>query len=248
VALGEAAPNVERRLIVNADDFGLSPGVNEGIIRSHEEGIVTSASLMVRQAAAAEAASYARRSPRLSVGLHLDLGEWEFRGAEWRIRYEVVPMDQSEAVEREVESQLDRFHDLVGTHPTHIDSHQHIHRDQPARSAVLAAASELRIPVRDMTEEIRYLGDFYGQDDTGNPLPELVSVAALVRRVSELPAGTTELGCHPGLDDKLPSAYGRERALEVEALCSREVKAAITEVNVSLISFRDVACSPLRAR
>ena len=66
----------ERTLIVNADDFGLSPGVNAGVARTHEEGIVTSASLMVRQPAAEEAAAYARATPALGVGLHVDLGEW----------------------------------------------------------------------------------------------------------------------------------------------------------------------------
>ncbi|MGA2658858.1 MAG: ChbG/HpnK family deacetylase, partial [Verrucomicrobiota bacterium] len=57
---------LRRGLIVNADDFGLDPGVNRGIIKSHEYGIVTSASLMVRWPAAAEAAAYAREHPELS--------------------------------------------------------------------------------------------------------------------------------------------------------------------------------------
>ena len=59
--------------------FGLSEGVNRGIIRAHEQGIVTSASLMVRYPAAAEAARYALQHPRLSVGLHLDMAEWVYR-------------------------------------------------------------------------------------------------------------------------------------------------------------------------
>jgi len=53
----------ERRLIVNADDFGQSPGINRGIMEAHERGIVTSVSLMVRWPAAVEAAAYARRLP-----------------------------------------------------------------------------------------------------------------------------------------------------------------------------------------
>ena len=61
-----------RFLIVNADDLGLSPVVNEGIFRAHRDGIVTSSSLMVRQAAAAEAASGLSCNPGLAVGLHLD--------------------------------------------------------------------------------------------------------------------------------------------------------------------------------
>jgi predicted glycoside hydrolase/deacetylase ChbG (UPF0249 family) len=74
---------VPRRLIVNADDFGLCHGVNRGIIETFERGILTSASLMVRYPAAAEAAAYARLHPELSVGMHLDLGEWVFKEGEW---------------------------------------------------------------------------------------------------------------------------------------------------------------------
>ena len=79
-----------RELIVNADDFGRSPGVNRGIVRAHEHGVVTSASLMVRWAAAPEAARYARERPDLSLGLHVDLGEWEYRDGRWEPAYVVV--------------------------------------------------------------------------------------------------------------------------------------------------------------
>ena len=65
-----------RYLIVNADDFGQSRGINRGITEAHEQGIVTSASLMVRWPAAPEAAAYARSHGSLSLGLHFDFGEW----------------------------------------------------------------------------------------------------------------------------------------------------------------------------
>src|SRR5215218_4254874 len=102
----------KRRLIVNADDFGLSPGVNRGIIRAHEQGIVTSASLMVRPAAAAEAAAYGRGHPRFGLGLHLDLYEWDCRDGQWA--YQVVPRDDARAVAGELRRQFDAFRALVG--------------------------------------------------------------------------------------------------------------------------------------
>ncbi|HZB97351.1 MAG TPA: ChbG/HpnK family deacetylase, partial [Candidatus Sulfotelmatobacter sp.] len=74
-----------RLLIVNADDFGMSTGVNRGVIRAHSEGIVTSASLMVRRAAAADAVRIARGYPRLSLGIHLETEEWEYRDGEWMV-------------------------------------------------------------------------------------------------------------------------------------------------------------------
>ena len=59
-----------KRLIVNADDFGLSPEVNAGIIRAHRDGILRSASLMVAEPAARDAAELARENRDLDVGLH----------------------------------------------------------------------------------------------------------------------------------------------------------------------------------
>ncbi len=60
-----------RRVIVSADDFGLSEEVNEGVERAHREGVLTTASLMVTGPAAADAVARARRMPGLRVGLHL---------------------------------------------------------------------------------------------------------------------------------------------------------------------------------
>ncbi|HMC98912.1 MAG TPA: ChbG/HpnK family deacetylase, partial [Ferruginibacter sp.] len=65
--------NLPKQLIVNADDFGQSKGINEGIITAHEQGIVTSASLMVRYEHANDAAKLSLRNEELSVGLHVDL-------------------------------------------------------------------------------------------------------------------------------------------------------------------------------
>src|SRR5689334_13160068 len=62
-----------RRLIVNADDFGRSPSINAAVIRAHQQGILTTASLMVNEPAFDEAVALAKQNPRLGVGLHLTL-------------------------------------------------------------------------------------------------------------------------------------------------------------------------------
>src|SRR5687767_6392407 len=62
-----------KRLIINADDFGRTPGINRGVVEAHERGVVTSATMMVNYAPAAEAAALARQKPSLGVGLHVAL-------------------------------------------------------------------------------------------------------------------------------------------------------------------------------
>src|SRR5205814_975995 len=120
--------SAKRYLIVNADDFGHSSAVNRGVMHAHEHGIVTSASLMVRWPAAMEAAEYARNRPSLSLGLHLDFGEWVYKDENWKPVYHVVQLDDARALCNEVSSQLASFRTLTGRDPSHIDSHQHAQR------------------------------------------------------------------------------------------------------------------------
>jgi len=233
-------PQSHKYLIVNADDFGLSPGVNRGIATAHERGIVTSASLMVRPAAAGDAAAYARGHTSLSLGLHVDLGEWVYRDGGWAALYEVANVEDSAAVRDEASRQLDRFLHLAGRPPTHIDSHQHVHRSEPARSVLEELAVRLRIPLRHVTPAVRYCGDFYGQTGKAAPLPEAISVDALVRVIEAIGEGVTELACHPGAAADAGSVYGPEREAEVNALCDPRVRAAVEDCAVRLCSFADL--------
>ena len=233
-------PAPEKFLIVNADDFGLSPGVNRGIVRAHEGGIVTSASLMVRQPGAADAAEYARSNPCLSVGLHLDLGEWVYRGGEWSALYQVVPPHDAGAVRDEAARQIETFLHLLGRPPTHVDSHQHAHRAEPLHGIAQSLAAQLRVPLRHFTPGVHYCGHFYGQGGKGDPLPQLITPAALTEVIRALPPGVTELACHPGDDPALDSPYRDERAVEVQALCHPMVRAALDEQGVKLVVFRDL--------
>src|SRR5262245_56349229 len=100
-----------RYLVVNADDFGHSATINIGIIESHRAGTVTSASLMIRQPAAAEAVELSRAHPGLSIGLHLDLGEWRPHFGEWMPVYEVVELTDRAATQHEVARQIQAFYD-----------------------------------------------------------------------------------------------------------------------------------------
>lgn len=234
----------KRYLIVNADDFGQSPGINEGVFESHEYGIVTSASLMVRWPDAAGAVAYAKQHPDLSLGIHLDFGEWAYRNEAWVPVYEVVPNSDTAAVAEEVYRQLESFRQLVGADPTHIDSHQHVHREEPIRSCLLDVARSLAAPVRDYSSEVQYCGYFYGQTAEGSPLPKFISVEGLLDILRELPPGITELGCHPGIVDALPdTTYRSERSKEVKVLCDPQIRATIMDMGIELCSFSSIEFS-----
>jgi predicted glycoside hydrolase/deacetylase ChbG (UPF0249 family) len=200
-------------LIVNADDFGWSAGINRGIIQAHERGIVTSASLMVRRPAAEEAAWYARSHPALSVGLHVELGH--------------------DDEEDEVARQLDAFCVLVGREPTHLDSHHHVHLREPMRTELFALGREASVPVRQLTPRVTFCDSFYGADH--------VAVDALIDVLESLPEGVTELMCHPAAEVDFESRYGVGRLLELDTLCDPRVRDAIEGLEIELVSFADVA-------
>ena len=230
----------KKRLIINADDFGQSSGINAGVIAAHQSGPVTSASLMVRWPAAAEAVAYTRNQRALSLGLHVDLGEWIFDNGNWVGRYEVVPLDDVNSLKKEVARQLETFHALVGRQPTHMDSHQHVHLREPARTVFLNAATNLNIPLRHFSSVVRYCGDFYGQTAQGFPLPDAISMSSLISILRTLPYGTTELGCHPGEANDLETMYGAERAQELNTLLDPQLPTMINSLGIELCSFADL--------
>src|SRR5206468_8281518 len=134
-----------RGLIVTADDFGITRGVNRGIIQAHREGILTSTSLMVDRPACEEAAVLAREHRTLSVGIHLELNP-EDPGGIWA------------ALER----QYGRFVELAGSAPTHVDSHHDVHYDPRVRPLILAWAERIGVHVRGCSRA-RHFSKFYGQ-------------------------------------------------------------------------------------
>jgi predicted glycoside hydrolase/deacetylase ChbG (UPF0249 family) len=232
-----------RTLIVNADDFGRTRSINAGVIRAHEDGIVTSASMMVLWPAAEEASqAVAGSHAALALGLHLDLAEWRPAGEDWNAVYERVPGDDAQAMEAEARRQLERFRELTGRDPSHLDSHQHAHNHEPLATIAAELGAELGVPVRATNPEIAYCGSFYGQGRIGEPLPEAITADHLVRLIQELPAGVTELGCHPGIGvGPSESSYNREREQEVAALCHPLVSDAIRREGVELRSFADLS-------
>jgi len=208
-----------KRLIVNADDLGLSDGVNRGIREAHECGILTSASLMVGGLAAARGAELAGA---LSVGLHAVLD-----------RHGELLMSPEQAPE-ELERQLERFEELTRRSPTHLDSHHHVHREPRLLRAFEDFAERHELPLRD--RDVRHCGLFYGRVGDGSH-PEHVAVDSLLEILSGIDEGVTELGCHPGYAEGLDSSYTVEREQEVRTLTDARVLARVEELGIELIGW-----------
>lgn len=195
-----------RYLIVNADDLGMTAAVNEGVFAAHEGGIVTSASLMVLRDDAMAAVDAVAGHPDLAVGLHLEAGE-------------------------DLRRQLDLFRQMTGRHPTHLDSHKHVHETDPEIGATAEAlAAELGVPLRNRA--IRYERRFYGRD--------AISPRHLIELIEGLPPGWTEIGCHPAAGPVPTSSYDAERQIELATLRHPEVKNLLNVTSVRLCSYAQV--------
>jgi hopanoid biosynthesis associated protein HpnK len=149
-----------RRLIVNADDFGRSASINQAVIRAHQEGILTTASLMVNEPAFEEAVALARERPTLGVGLHLTLlcghsalpageipglvnrnGELSHKPAGAGFRYFFQP-GLREQLRREIHAQFQKFR-AARLPLDHVNGHLHLHLHPTVFGILMADAAQL---------------------------------------------------------------------------------------------------------
>ena len=219
-------------LVVNADDFGYSRGVNRGIAEAHDRGIVTATSLMVDGPAAAEAVALARSRPALSVGLHANFTNEGER---------LVEFGDAAVCRADLLRQVARFEALLGRPPTHLDSHQHVHRGAVQRPVFREVAQALGIHLRD-EPPVTYKGGFYGQWSHGVSEPDKVGVPFLARLLrEEIGEGAWELCCHPGYFDAAATfVYHHDRELELATLTDPRIRALVAELGLQLVGWREL--------
>jgi chitin disaccharide deacetylase len=217
-----------KHLIINADDFGASPGINRGVVECHTRGVVTSASLMVDAPAAAEAVQLAAMHGGLSLGLHCELDG-------------LGSLEDEAAVRAEATRQIERFADLVGALPTHVDSHHHVHREPALRPVFDELVGGLGVPLR-AQGRVAFIGGFYAQWEHEVTELHYVSVHFLQQLLrEEVREGWTELSCHPGyVDPGFRSGYLHEREAEIMTLTDGRVRQTLDELGIELASYRDL--------
>lgn len=154
---------MDKRVIINADDFGLSEAVNKAVAQAHTEGVLTSATIMANMPAAGEAVKIARRLPTLGVGVHLNLSEGsplskdssvacllnsngEFTLSPFKLAVlSIAGHKIRNAIRTELSAQIQWLLDN-GLTPTHLDSHYHIHTLPTIFPIVCDLARRFEIP------------------------------------------------------------------------------------------------------
>lgn len=172
------SPHSRRRsIVINGDDFGFSRGVNQAIIQAHEQGVLTSTSLMVTGDAAEEAIALARSHPNLAVGLHLVLvcgrsvlspreiphlvdaaGNFSSSSVKAGLRYQFDRAARQE-LRQEIRAQLERFRSF-GLPLSHVDGHLHLHVHPVVLRYLVELADEfqikaIRLPFEELSMTLR---------------------------------------------------------------------------------------------
>ena len=220
-----------KHLIFNADDFGLTSGVNRGIVECHTNGVVTSTSLMVTGHAVDEAVAMSRDHPDLAIGLH-----WDAWGEDER----AFDVRDIPAVRDEFRRQLDEFERLLGRLPTHVDSHRHAHRSAELMPAFEELVAPLGVPLRG-DGKVRFVGGFYAQWEWKVTNLAYISPAFLQKMLrEEVDDGWTEFSCHPGYIAANDGwVYAGEREEEIRTLTDRRIPKTIQELGIHLAGYSD---------
>ena len=201
-----------KRLIVNADDYGLSEGVCLGILKAHRDGILTSTTCMMNMENIEKYLEMTKDYPNLGLGVHLNITvgkpltnvsfvdeKGNFKSRDTYTNREAIV--SQEELYQEWKAQIEKFIKIMGHKPTHLDSHHHVH--------LL----------------------FYNQDATFE----------MIDTILHKDVKNYELMCHPAMIDwKLYqiSSYNLRRAHELDIICSQKAKEMTKKIE--LINYQDI--------
>lgn len=244
-------------LIVNADDFNLTPAVSRGIVTSHREGIVTSTTAMVNLPGLEENLALLVHVPSLGVGLHVNLtlgppvsppnevpSLIDEKGQFIRDPKGLAARARLEEVARELAAQRERFDRVFPRAPTHVDSHHHVHHLEPLDQLFLDSCRRWGLPLRSANSSLREKArsleiptpDHFLGDVSEAPYWSEENLSATLE---SLPEGVTELMCHPGYweDSIITSSYSTQREGELKALCSPHLPPILDTRGIVLTIF-----------
>lgn len=236
-----------RKLIVNADDFGMSEAVNYGILKGFEAGIVHSTTIMANMPAFDHAVSLIKEKDCFHVGVHLNLTCYQpllknhqtlvnengyFKG-----QGNIEEYDEEEMYQ-ELCAQIDKVLES-GIVIDHLDSHHHIHTTEKLKPVIQRLLEKYPYPMRggfvydiEKKDKTSLYTQFYNEGVT------LDCFSELMKNMKE--HEVYDLMCHPAYLDKFVcevSSYRMQRVEELALLCSKEVKEIIKKEQVELVDY-----------
>ncbi len=256
------------RVIFNADDFGFTRDVNEGIVEANRDGVLGATTLMANGEAFEHAVTLARKTPALDVGVHLVMVQGESVSqpgqplpstlaelAQALLLRRIDPKAEAEAQVRKILS--------AGIRPGHIDAHKHSHLFPPVLRALTHVARKFGIPwarkpfdhdaesgvaramkVMQPSMTNRLAGLQSTDHFAGFELTGKLNTVSMVRALEALPAGLTEFMCHPGHCtaelQNAPTRLKQSRAIELAALTSPEVRQTIERRGIIVTRFSEI--------
>jgi len=239
-----------KKLIINADDFGLSIGNTIGIIYGHTHGIITSTSCMMNMPYAEFALKEAEKYPNLGVGVHLNITvgkalnkvKTSFTDEQGyflnrKLYPDHKPHGNYDELYEEWKAQIEKYISLTGHKPTHLDSHHFVHFYPWHIDVITQLAKEYDLPIR-QREQILYNYEyaFVNEEMYGFENINLQKVKQIISDEKEI----IELMCHPAfIDQQLydSTSYCLERMKELDLLCQNSLKEFIDLNNIKLINY-----------
>jgi predicted glycoside hydrolase/deacetylase ChbG (UPF0249 family) len=218
-----------RKLVVNADDFGFTRDVNQGIVEAHRNGILTATTIMSGGAAFDDAVRLARENPALDIGVHLVLvGQTPYPMTVAQLtRAVMLGKIHATRIYEELSAQVQRVID-AGLQPSHLDTHKHTHLLPPVLNAVARISEDFKIPwvrrpfdfpiepqgiswkkravskafgvVRGRFERVLARHGCRSTDHfAGFQITGKFDASDVATLIRRLPEGSTEFMCHPGI-------------------------------------------------
>lgn len=230
------------RLVINGDDLGYTMGNTNGIFQAYRDGILRSTTALTNSKYIVEAAKMCEDYPGLGVGVHMTLtlgrpltenktlhdenGEfYPGRKMIW-----TKNPDYNE-IYQEWKAQIDRYIEVFGKKPTHLDSHHSVHDATPETLKIAKdLAQEYGLQLRRYSE-FTFVGSLYGPNFTRENL---------IQTLEDHKDEDIEIMCHPGwcdLELYRMSSYGAGRVQELDVLCSKEVLDYVKEHQIELCHY-----------
>lgn len=231
------------KLIINADDFGYTKGVSEGIIEGYHKGIIKSTTALCNMPGLSYAAELAKQAPNLGIGVHLTLTLGDSLtggdsittdGVKFKGRkqfYEELDQVDAEEVYAEFKAQIERFIEVFHRMPDHLDSHHSVHDAGHLLSVTKRLSEEYALPVRRYAS-FTYVPGFYADTATVDALLALLEAH---KEEAEI-----EVMTHPGFCDLelyQESSYHTHRVVELAVLCHPTVLEYIKEQGILVTNY-----------